>query len=142
MKSQITNHKSQITLRQVATLGLIVACSTAGDYFLKVGMSQVGAISFSNVGTLITALFNPWVALGTSVLIVFFVAFMDALSWADLTYVMPATALGYVLTAVVSSLLLHERVSGWRWTGVVLISLAVGIVARGKPKTTSAGESA
>jgi drug/metabolite transporter (DMT)-like permease len=91
---------------------------------------------------LIEALFNPWVALGTVILIVFFVSLMDALSWADLTYVMPATALGYVLTALASSWILHEHVSIYRWMGVVVISLAVGVVTGGKAKTTAHGEAA
>lgn len=131
-----------MTFRKIAILGLIIFCSTAGDFFLKVGMSQVGHIEWRKPLALVTALFNPWVALGTVVLIVFFVAFMDALTWADLTYVMPATALGYVLTAVVSSLILHEHVSAYRWAGVCLISVAVGVVAGGKPKTTHAGGAA
>jgi drug/metabolite transporter (DMT)-like permease len=131
-----------MTLRKVAILGLIILCSTAGDFFLKVGMSQVGHVHWQHPLALITALFNPWVALGTVTLIVFFVSFMDALTWADLTYVMPATALGYVMTALVSAWVLHEHVSLYRWAGVCLISLAVGLVAGGKAKTTAAGGSA
>jgi drug/metabolite transporter (DMT)-like permease len=131
-----------MTFRKVAILGLIILCSTAGDFFLKVGMSQVGHVHWQHPLALISALFNPWVALGTVTLIVFFVSFMDALTWADLTYVMPATALGYVLTALLSAWVLHEHVSPYRWAGVCLISLAVGLVAGGKAKTTSVGGSA
>lgn len=131
-----------MTFRKVAILALIIFCSTAGDFFLKIGMSQVGDVHWRNPLALISALFNPWVALGTVTLIVFFVSFMDALTWADLTYVMPATALGYVLTALVSAWFLHENVSLYRWAGVILISFAVGLVAGGKAKTTAAGGSA
>src|SRR3954463_16457905 len=131
-----------MNFRKIAMLALIVLCSTGGDFFLKLGMNQVGHIAWTQPVSLVTALFNPWVALGTVVLIIFFVALMDALSWADLTYVMPATAFGYVMTALASALVLHEHVSGYRWAGVVLISLAVGVVTGGKPKTTVAGESA
>ena len=131
-----------MTFRKVSILGLIILCSTAGDFFLKVGMSQVGHVHWQHPLALITALFNPWVALGTFTLIVFFVSFMDALTWAALTYVMPATALGYVLTALLSAWVLQEHVSPYRWAGVCLISLAVGLVAGGKAKTTSVGGSA
>jgi drug/metabolite transporter (DMT)-like permease len=124
-----------MTVRKVLVLALIVLCSTGGDFFLKVGMNQVGHVAWTNPFDLITALFNPWVALGTVVLIIFFVSLMDALSWADLTFVMPATALGYVMTALVSAVILHEHVSVYRWAGVVLISLAVGVVTGGKAKT-------
>jgi drug/metabolite transporter (DMT)-like permease len=131
-----------MTIRKVVVLALIIFCSTGGDFFLKVGMTQVGHIHWTDPWALITALFNPWVALGTVILIIFFVSLMDALSWADLTYVMPSTALGYVLTALVSAWVLHERVSIYRWIGVVVISLAVGVVTGGKPKTTSHSEAA
>src|SRR5690242_15970780 len=110
-----------MTLRKIVVLALIILCSTGGDFFLKVGMSQIGHVHWTQPWVLITALFNPWVALGTVILIIFFVSLMDALSWADLTYVMPATALGYVLTALVSAGILHEHVSVYRWMGVVVI---------------------
>ena len=46
---------------------------------------------------LILAVLNPSVALGILLLLGFFASYMTALSWADLTYVLPATSLGYVL---------------------------------------------
>lgn len=118
----------------------IVLCSTLGDFLIKVGMNQVGEISLSRPFMLIQALFNPWVAAGTLVLIGFFIAFTISLSWADLSYVMPATALGYVLTTILSSLVLREQVSIYRWSGVILISLAVGFVTQGKARTVVEGE--
>jgi drug/metabolite transporter (DMT)-like permease len=124
-----------VTSAKYLALGLIVVCSTLGDYFLKVGMNEVGVIRLSEPMALLNSLFNPWVALGTLLLVIFFVAFTIALSWADLSYVMPATALGYVLTTLLSSLLLGEHVGAMRWSGVVLISFAVGFVTRGRHKT-------
>jgi drug/metabolite transporter (DMT)-like permease len=60
---------------------------------------------------------------------------MNALSWADLTYVMPATALGYVLLALVARFVLHEHISPLRWLGIVLITAGVGFVAGGPALT-------
>ena len=129
-----------MTLPKYLILAAIVVCSTLGDYFLKVGMNQMGNVSLlQDPLILVRALFNPWVAVGTIVLIGFFVAFTIALSWADLSYVMPATALGYVLTTILSSLVLHEQVSVYRWSGVVLISVAVGFVTQGKTRTVPEG---
>ena len=129
-----------MTLPKYLILAAIVVCSTLGDYFLKVGMNQMGNVSLlQDPLILVRALFNPWVAVGTLVLIGFFIAFTIALSWADLSYVMPATALGYVLTTILSSLVLHEQVSVYRWSGVVLISVAVGFVTQGKARTVPEG---
>jgi drug/metabolite transporter (DMT)-like permease len=60
---------------------------------------------------------------------------MTALSWADLTYVLPATSLGYVLLALVARFLLHEHVSPLRWLGIALITGGVGFIAGGPELT-------
>ena len=62
---------------------------------------------------------------------------MNALSWADLTYVLPATSLGYVLLALVAKFALHEEVSPLRWLGIALISGGVGFVAGGPALTAN-----
>ncbi len=54
---------------------------------------------------------------------------MTALSWADLTFVMPATAFGNVVVALISHFLLHEHLSLSRWIGILLLTSAVGFVA-------------
>ncbi|HUR37472.1 MAG TPA: hypothetical protein VM009_06625 [Terriglobales bacterium] len=132
-----------MTLSRYLILAAIVVCSTLGDFFLKIGMNQMGDVSLlQDPLVLVRALLNPWVAIGTVVLIGFFVSFTIALSWADLSYVMPSTALGYVLTTILSSLVLHEHVSMYRWGGVVLISIAVGFVTQGKARTVHEGASA
>ena len=128
-----------MTIGKYLVLIAIVVCSTLGDYFLKVGMNQVGTVRPEDPMHLIFALANPWIILGIVVLIAFFVSFVTALSWADLSYVMPATALGYVLTALLSATLLHEHVSIYRWTGVILISVGVGVVTAGPARTHSEG---
>ncbi len=102
---------------------------------LSHGMKQVGAISLHHLQTVFLAVANPWVALGILFLLGFFATYMNALSWADLTYVMPATALGYVLLALVARFVLHEHISPLRWIGIVLITAGVGFVAGGPALT-------
>jgi drug/metabolite transporter (DMT)-like permease len=63
-------------------------------------------------------------------LALFFFSYLAALSWADLSYVLPATAPGYLLTAGLSYWLLGERISAWRWLGTVLIVTGVVLVVR------------
>jgi drug/metabolite transporter (DMT)-like permease len=64
------------------------------------------------------------------------------LSWADLTYVLPATAFGNVIVALLSKFWLHEPISLERWAGIVLITIGVGFVAQGPSRTERAGKSA
>ena len=105
---------------------------------LSHGMKQTGNISLHHLQGVILAMLNPWVAIGILLLLAFFGSYMNALSWADLTYVLPATSLGYVLLALVARFALHEQVSPLRWIGIALISGGVGFVAGG-PALTSHG---
>ncbi len=102
---------------------------------LSHGMKQTGSISLNHLQGVIFAILNPWVAVGILLLLAFFATYMTALSWADLTYVLPSTSLGYVLLALVARFLLHEHVSPLRWFGIALITSGVGFVAGGPALT-------
>jgi drug/metabolite transporter (DMT)-like permease len=103
-------------------------------------MKQVGNISLQHLPSILIAVLNPWVAIGIVLLIGFFAAYTTALSWADLTYVLPATSLGYVLLALIAKFVLHEQVSTTRWLGIVMISAGVGFVTQGPALTHPATE--
>lgn len=109
--------------------------AAVGDALLDRGMRDVGVVSIHHLGTLIYALLNPWVFSGIFVLLGFMASYMTALSWADLTFVLPSTAFGNVITAIISRIWLHESISPLRWTGIVLIVLGVGFVANGPSLT-------
>ena len=109
--------------------------AVAGDSMLAHGMKQTGGISLHHLQSVILAVLNPWVAIGIVLLLAFFATYMTALSWADLTYVLPATSLAYVLLALVAKFVLHEYVSPMRWLGIALITGGVGFVAGGPSLT-------
>ena len=120
---------------QYAILITIMLTASVGDTLLARGMSQVGQVDLHHLGLLWQALFNPFVISGIVLLIGFFASYMTALSWADLTFVMPATAFGYVVVALLSRFWLHEHLSLYRWAGIFLIVCAVGFVAGGPSRT-------
>ena len=120
-----------MTLRKYLLLAGVALFGALGDVSLSYGMKRVGAISVERWTEAFTALANPWVILGILLLLAFFAAYLTALSWADLTYVLPATAIGYVVVALLSVWLLNETVTLMRWIGVLLVSAGVGFVARG-----------
>ena len=111
-----------------------------GDTLLARGMKSVGAVNPSEIYYLLTAVVNPWVLLGIFFLFAFMSAYLSALSWADLTYVLPATAFGYVFIALIARFFLHEHISPIRWLGIVLISAGVGFAAGG-PQSSSTKKS-
>ena len=134
-----------MSLRKYLGLAAIVLFGSVGDVMLSRGMrlqsSDAAGVSFHELGHLLSALLNPWVAGGTVLLICFLAAYMSALSWADLTYVLPATSLGYVVVALLSQFMLGEHVTLTRWLGILLITGGVGFVASG-PSHTSKKERA
>jgi drug/metabolite transporter (DMT)-like permease len=106
---------------------LTILSNVAGNSALTHGMHQLGDPGNTPID-LIGALFHPWVAIGVALLILWTLTHMALLSWADLSYVMPVTAIGYVVTAFAARFILHEAISMNRWIGVVLITAGVTLV--------------
>lgn len=126
-----------LTPRQYVILGLVALCAPLGDTCLSRGMTSLPPISLTHPSTLVAAVFTPWIACGIALLIGFFASYLTALSWADLTFVLPATAFGNVIVALLSRFWLHEPISLMRWVGIALITVGVGFVAQG-PSLTEA----
>jgi len=121
--------------RQYLILGLVAISAPLGDSCLSRGMAAMPPITLAHPASLVAAVFTPWIALGIALLIGFFASYLTALSWADLTFVLPATAFGYVIIALLARFWLHESISLERWAGIVLITLGVGFVAQGPSLT-------
>lgn len=120
-----------MTFRRYLVLAAVTLTSACGDTFLSRGMKSLGPVSLHHPLALIHAVFSPWVAVGIVFLIGFFASYMASLSWADLTYVLPASSLGYVIMTLLARFWLGEHVSTLRWLGVVFITAGVGFVTRG-----------
>ena len=129
--------KARLKASQYLILLLVALCAPLGDSCLSRGMSALPGISVTHPLALLQAVFTPWIGGGILLLIAFFACYLTALSWADLTYVLPTTAFGYVLIALLGRFWLHEHISPMRWAGIVLITLGVGFVAQG-PSLTEA----
>ena len=74
--------------------------------------------------------------LGIASLIAFFVAYMLVLSWADYSYVQPASSAAYGMVALLAHFMLREVVTPLRWMGVILICFGVLVVGQTPPRTT------
>ena len=121
---------------------LVVISNVLGNFFLTFGMRQVGPVVTVSPWPYIAALFNPWVAVGVSLLIVWLISQMTLLSWADLSYVLPVTSIGYVLVALVGRFFLHEQIRAERWLGIGLIMMGVMLVGKTAPRATKPIEQA
>lgn len=135
----LMNHR--LTPQQYAILVTVMVTASLGDTLLSRGMAQVGQVDFHHLPLLFHALFNLNIVAGIILLIGFFASYMTALSWADLTFVMPATAFGNVMIALLSRFWLHEHLSWSRWLGILLLTCAVGFVANGPARTEHSPDS-
>jgi drug/metabolite transporter (DMT)-like permease len=127
--------KHTLSLQRYLILLAVMLTASVGDVLLSHGMRQIGPVSVTHLGLLLSAMRNLWVVSGILCLLGFFASYLTALSWADLTFVLPSTAFGYVVVALLAKFWQHEPVSAYRWMGIVLIVCGVGFVANGPSLT-------
>ncbi len=127
--------------RNYLMLVVMIMAMPFGNVMLGEGMKHVGTLAIWPPGAMLMTgvhIFSSlfvWIGLGS--LLTWFVSSMLVLSWADYSYVQPATSLGYGVTALLSWLLLGEHVSLLAWAGIAIICLGVFVVGRTNPQTTT-----
>lgn len=119
---------------RVLTLAVILA-NVSGNCFLKWGLDRRPGALDASVLSYLRVLFDPWVALGVGLLIVWLLTRMTLLSWADLSYVVPVTSIGYALNAVAAQIFLGERMTVGRWAGTLLIMGGTALVGSTAERT-------
>src|SRR3982751_1979324 len=128
----MTSDSARLRLKTWICAVVVVFSNVFGNFFMKRGMPAELATPLEYI----TVLFRPWVAAGVLLLIVWTLSRMALLSWADLSYVLPVTSIGYVLVAILGRVFLDERISVQRWAGIALIVGGVALVsARSAPRT-------
>ena len=114
--------------KTIAVLVPAVFAQAAGNVFLSMRMKEVGGSHWFDL--LPRAIESPGLWLGTALLIVSFLLFAAALSWADLSFVIPTVSIEVAVNVVLANYFLHEVISLTRWTGVLFISIGVLLVMR------------
>ena len=110
-----------------------LALKAVGNSSMAWGMKMVPEKMSMNPALYLRAMLNPFVAMGVAALILALLTRMALLSLADLSFVLPVTAIGYVIAVFIGKMLLHETVTGQRWMGTLLIfagALLVGTTPR------------
>jgi len=113
----------------------VILTQVLGNWALTWGMKHP-ASGDSTLTAWLSTVFSPWVLLGTMLLILWLLSRMTLLGWADLSYVLPVTAMGYVLTALAGRYFLGEAISYQGWAGTVLIVAGIILVGMTRPNTT------
>ncbi|HMC28462.1 MAG TPA: EamA family transporter [Verrucomicrobiae bacterium] len=111
-----------------------------GNVLLGKGMKAIGSAQDWQPHKLFPVLIHiftsGYIWLGTSCLLAFFVAYMLVLTWADYSYVQPASAFSYAVVAFLGLLLLGEKVNLLRWSGIAVICVGVLVVGHTHPQST------
>jgi len=127
-------------LKTVILIVIMVSVAPLGDMFLGKGMKQIGPMPDSAPAGLFYFFFRTFTSetvwLGITLLLAFFVAYLLVLSWADYSYVLPASSISTLVVALLARFVLHESVRPLRWAGVALICLGVFVVGHTHPRTT------
>src|SRR5271154_6710810 len=135
MKSQDGLHVKTLIL-----ILIMVSVAPLGDMFLGMGMKRIPPMASWAPADMFRVFFQAFTSgtiwLGIGLLLAFFVAYLIVLSWADYSYVLPASSISSGVTALLGYFVLHEVISPMRWVGVALICLGVFIVGRTSPRTT------
>lgn len=116
-------------------LALVLILRPLGNVCLAWGMKHFPQVLSINPIPYLRALMNPFVALGMAALVLGLLTRMALLSLADLSFVLPLTATGYVFSTLLGKFFLSEQVTSGRWLGTALIFLGTALVGSTKEKT-------
>ena len=120
-------------MKTAMLLAIIILAGALGDVYIAKGMKQVGEIRTLRLRELAwlgrRMVSNVAFLLGLLSMIAGFLAFLVVLSWADLSFIIPATSLNFVLATLGAKVILKEHINRLRWLGTVLVGLGVALVS-------------
>ena len=135
-------HTRRLQLKTIPLIVISIILGPLGNVFLGKAMKSVGPLPLERILDLVPiasrVLMSSYIWLGVACLLGFFIVHMLLLTWADYSYVQPATSLSYVSVTMLSYLILGEAISPLRWLGVTVICLGVFVVGRTSPSITGA----
>jgi len=131
---------TDLHLKTYLSILIMVLFGPLGNVLLGKGMKRIGAVAIRTptelIHTLLLVFSSSVIWLGIAFLITFFLTYMLVLSWADYSYVQPASSIAYGVVALLGHFWLKEVITPTRWLGVLVICLGVFIVSGTPPRTT------
>ncbi len=110
---------------------VIAIADASGDVLLALGMKRAGRVeraSWQETLALIRRIIaNPAILGGILCQTIAFTSFIMVLSWADISFVRPGTALTYVFSLLGAKYLLKETLSREKLIGVILVGFGIAI---------------
>ncbi len=135
--SKIPNRRP---LRTYVVLAWFIALRAGGNLALAWGARRLPVDLAAHPLGYLKAMLDPFIVAGIAMLMGSLLTRMALFSVADLSFVLPMTAIGYVISVASGRMFLHENVTPQRWLGAILICLAVALVGSTPQNTTSEEE--
>jgi drug/metabolite transporter (DMT)-like permease len=133
------NASGNLHFKTYFSILIMVVFGPLGNVLLGKGMKHIGTVAVRSPGEIVHTLMlifsSSTIWLGIASLITFFIAYTLVLSWADYSYVQPASSMAYGVAALLAHFLLREVISPTRWLGVTIICLGVFVVSATPPRT-------
>lgn len=130
-------------MKTYVALTLAALSGAIAETFFAYGMRRFGAMDWSVpsrwVDLLLVAARNPWVMTGVVFAAGFFFLYLSALSWVDLSFAMPLTAMSFVFATILAKYVLGEEVSWYRWIGTLVIVGGISLVVLDRKPDTTGG---
>jgi uncharacterized membrane protein len=116
---------------------LVVLLNNLGNLSLAVGLRSLSKALGLDPLDYVRAMLNPFVALGVGLLVLWLLTRMALLSWADLSFVVPVTSVGYIVGVALAKLFLNEAVGPHQWLATILIAGGAALAGSAAAKTES-----
>jgi uncharacterized membrane protein len=135
----VSNNNSEARLWWKTRLfaAIVVVTNVFGNFALSWGMKH-GAALDGTLWSFARVVFHPAVFCGILLLAGWVLSRMALLSWADLSYVIPVTSIGFVMNAVMGVVFLGERITTLRWAGTLCIVGGTVLVGLTTPRSEKA----
>ncbi len=129
-------------MRTALFLAIVVFAGTLGEICVTHAMKRIGELKSFRPGAVLRmlgrAFRSGWVWLGIALMALSFYSFLALLSWAPVSFVIPASALSYVVGTLGAKFILREQVNSTRWAGVLLVCVGVALAWAGEEGATVA----
>lgn len=135
---KLADFKPALDLKTPLLTILVVLADVSGNTTMSWGLKHQNPLVGVSPLAYLALIFDPWLVLGTALLLVWFLSRVILFSWADLSYVLPVTSFSYVLNALTGHFLLNEHIAWPRWIGTLIITAGAVLVGLTPANSTDA----
>lgn len=120
-------------MKTALLISIIVLCTSTANVLITRGMKQAGEVSSLRF-KILSALFqrvlkNSNYLISIALMTFSFFLFLAILSWSDVSLIIPATSMEFVLSTLGAKFILKEEITARRWAGTCFVCLGVALIS-------------